>query len=86
MGLFEKVVSHLDLMSRMMNRTGAAQRLHAAGEIESGIRSAMARCSGCTDDKACAEWLAHAPQDSAPPAFCRNSAFFARLTAGREHA
>jgi hypothetical protein len=81
MGVFEKVIAHLELMSRMMNRTGAAHGLHKAGEIESGIRAAAARCTSCTDEKACREWLEHAPQDSAPPAFCRNAGFIERLTA-----
>lgn len=81
MGAFEKVITHLDLMSRMMNRTGASRGLRKAGEIERGIRGAAARCTSCTDEKACREWLERAPQDSAPPAFCRNAAFIERWIA-----
>ena len=60
--------------SAMTERLGIATVPAAWPSGVAGLAQAIAVCQRCTEDKACAEWLARAPQAIVVrPAFCPNA-------------
>lgn len=82
MGLFKKLDTHADLMSRMADTVGAD--LGAAlidGRLDAqGLRSAVMSCTACDCEVACQHWLdQNAEGAAATPDYCRNGALLDRL-------
>ena len=74
MDILSKFAKHMDLMSRMMARTGAVRGMNGGDHMEAALRQATFRCAACADTEACGSWLENAPEGANPPAFCRNAA------------
>lgn len=72
MGLFSRSAEHLELLSKMMDKTGARIDADLSLTGTSKIRSAMVSCMGCKHVGACKKWLAEAEDGIAPPDFCAN--------------
>ena len=72
MGLFARSAEHLELLSRMMDKTGSRIDADLSLTGTSKIRSAMVACMGCKHVGACKKWLVDAEEGSNPPDFCAN--------------
>lgn len=77
----------------MMNRMAEVQGLDLTAEMAAGAlsgedwRSAVVRCTGCSDPEGCLAWLGtHQPPEGeavpeAPPEYCMNRVLLAHLQA-----
>ena len=82
MRIISRLAEHLDLMSQMFARTGAAEQF-AQSAGENGLKQAIFQCAACKDTDECKQWLANAEQGAQSPEFCRNSQTIERLAAMR---
>lgn len=70
-----KMARHADLAGRMAETVGVdpAEAMLYGELTPEDWRSAVLRCSGCTDVEACEHWLAdHADGAAETPDYCRN--------------
>lgn len=77
-----RISASADRMGRMATTVGTdlGEALEHGTLGPSGLRSAVARCQGCSDACACDSWLdTHAAGADVPPAYCRNAALFREL-------
>ncbi len=74
---------HEALMTRMAGTLGAdLDEAELRGDLAPEDRSDMLMaCTGCTDPKACSDWLARNESADAAPAYCRNRDILAALAA-----
>jgi len=72
------MVRHMDLMSAMFAKTGAAGN-ELAFASENTLKQAILRCQSCGAERECKNFLDTARQDAAPPPFCRNASLIASM-------
>jgi len=73
--MLERVLRHVELMDRMMERIGVDPALAARIDGGSAWYDARTRCIGCCREAACHAWLAEAGPSAEPPGFCANAPF-----------
>ena len=78
MGIWNRFVRHMDLISTMFARTGAISGL-AAQDSEFSLRQAVMRCQACGSEGQCVEFLKTAEQGCEAPSFCNNARLIRRL-------
>ena len=76
MGLMSRTAEHLELLSQMIDKTGARLDADLSLVGANKIRSAMIACVGCDKVGECKQWLAEAEDGSSPPDFCANATKF----------
>lgn len=77
-----RISASADRMGRMATTVGTdlGAALDEGTLGPTGLRSAVARCQGCTDACACDDWLdSHSAGADRPPAYCRNVDLFLEL-------
>jgi len=73
----DRMNERAELMGRMMQTIGAAEKMPQSFIAETELRQAASRCLQCEKTGECASWL-HSHQDGAPeaPAICPNAELF----------
>jgi hypothetical protein len=76
---FERMLTQPDLMMRMSNALGYADRIAELPDAARVMRRAALRCNTCAQPEACAGWLDENKTAKEAPAYCRNHDLFARM-------
>jgi hypothetical protein len=77
-----RISASADRMGQMATTVGAdlGTALEQGTLSPVGLRTALARCQGCSEACACDGWLAtHTAGADEPPAYCRNADLFLEL-------
>jgi hypothetical protein len=83
MGMLAHIEGHLNLLSAMIQRTGASLTNLDGYAGEAKLRNAIGRCIMCVHQGECRTWLAGAESGSPPPTFCSNAALLSSLSRDR---
>jgi hypothetical protein len=80
--MFDRVLSHAQLMDEMLERVGAEPG--EAVRIGQGTawHEARTQCLGCADARRCRDWLHTADALAPPPDFCRSATLFRQRMRG----
>jgi Family of unknown function (DUF6455) len=80
--MFDRVLSHAQLMDEMMQRVGAEPG--DAVRVEQGMawHAARTECLGCADARRCRDWLHTTTSPASPPDFCRSAPLFHQCARG----
>lgn len=78
MKIWGRFLRHMDMMSQMFAKTGAAGD-SLAFSSEGSLKQAIVRCQACRAESECRDYLATAKDGEAAPDFCNNKALIDRL-------
>jgi hypothetical protein len=76
---FKRFGEHGNLLSAMINRTGASFGNTDGLAAENVVRQAINCCLACRSEDECRAWLEIAEPGARPPEFCRNGALLDSL-------